>query len=312
MTHPTIAAIVPVYNRPKLVLEALDSIAAQTLPPTELIVVDDGSTDDTASSVRQWMEAARPGFATRLICQRNAGCGQARNNAVAKLTGCDLLAFLDSDDLWPVDYLRRMTDAMSRRDEAVAASCDRKVIYCSDTPDHMYCAKSLDGRATAEIFDGYCPNPSSTVVTTAAFNSTGGFDPDLEIFEDQDLWLRLSLLGPWVYVPGDPVVFRQGMEAVAGGPANLSQRMTSAEGTLMHLRMLSRFLDKYGGSEAVPPRRRRHRTGKILYLAGEQYRHAGQKDKALQYFARAIKVNPFYRRALTRWVRTRVSMLLHP
>jgi len=311
MAHPTIAAIVPVYNRPGLVLEALDSIAAQTLPPTRLVVVDDGSTDDTASNVRQWMSAAKAGFSTQLICQANTGCGQARNHAVAESSGCDLLAFLDSDDLWPANYLQRVAEAMARRDGAVAASSDRRVVCCSDTPDRMYYARTLDGWATAELFDGYCPNPSSTVVAAAAFDSAGGFDPDLEFFEDQDLWLRLSLLGPWVYVPGEPIIFRQGMDAVAGGPANMTREMSSAEGALLHLRILQRFIDEYGGAKAVPSRRQRRRTAKVLCHAGEHYRHGGQPEKALQCFARALEARPFHHRALVRWITTRISTLLH-
>ena len=311
MAHPTIAAIVPVYNRPKLVLEALDSIVAQTLPPAKLVVVDDGSTDDTASSVRQWMDAAQAGFATQLIRQSNTGCGQARNHAVAESPGCNLLAFLDSDDLWPVDYLQRVTDAMSGRDGAVAASSDRLEVFSWDIPDHMYHASRLDGRSTVELFDGYCPNPSSTVVTAEAFSSIGGFDPHLEFFEDHDLWLRLSLLGPWVYVPGDPVIFRQGMDTVDGGPVNMTQAMDSAEGALLHLRVFDRFVDEYGGSETVPSNRRRHRRAKVLYHAGEQYRHRGQQEEALQCFARAIRANPLHYRAFARWLRVRTGMLLH-
>jgi glycosyltransferase involved in cell wall biosynthesis len=199
MTYRTVAAIVPVYNRPELVLEALDSIASQTLPPTRLIVVDDGSTDDTAQRVGQWLKAADLAFDTQLLRQSNAGCGAARNRGVIEAAGCDLLAFLDSDDLWPTDYLQRMTAAFSNRDDAVAASCDRKVTFASSSRDYMLCARPLDGSATAELFAGYCPNPSSTVITAAAFDRVGRFDARWQFFEDQDLFLRLSLLGAWVY-----------------------------------------------------------------------------------------------------------------
>ena len=194
-----VAVIVPVFNRPRAVLEALDSIAAQTLSPAKLMIVDDGSTDDTAVQVEGWLASHRLAFEARLMRQSNSGPSAARNRGVDDAEACELLAFLDSDDLWPTDYLQRMTAAFSNRDDAVAASCDRKVTFASSSRDYMLCARPLDGSATAELFAGYCPNPSSTVITAAAFDRVGRFDARWQFFEDQDLFLRLSLLGAWVY-----------------------------------------------------------------------------------------------------------------
>ena len=309
MVLPTVATIVPVYNRPELVLEALASIAAQTAPPARLIVVDDGSTDDTADRVQQWMDATDTPSQTHLIRQTNGCCGPARNRGVANAAGCDLLAFLDSDDLWPADYLQRMAAAMDASGAAVAASCDRMRTFAADIPDYFFCARVLEGQATTELFDGYCPNPSSTVVTAESFRKVGGFDARWRYFEDQDLFLRVSLLGPWAYVPGAPIVYRHGLNAVFDGPLNLTDELDNAAGAEMQASMLEEFVHQHGGREFVDPSRRRGCLAKLWHRAGKQRLRDGRPDDALRCFARALKANPRHHHSLTRWIRTHLSIL---
>lgn len=93
MTAPRVSCVVPVFNGERFLAEALESILLQTRPPEEIIVVDDGSTDDTGGIARGF------GNAIRYVRQDNAGPAAARNTGVA-LAGGDFLAFLDADDLW--------------------------------------------------------------------------------------------------------------------------------------------------------------------------------------------------------------------
>src|SRR5438128_2574950 len=109
---PPVAAIIPVLNRPRAILDALHSVAAQQLPPARLIVVDDGSTDQTPDVVQSWIDDTAPAFECRLIRQPNRGVAAARNRAAAEAGDCEFLAWLDSDDLWPADYLQRMIAAL--------------------------------------------------------------------------------------------------------------------------------------------------------------------------------------------------------
>src|SRR5262245_46867592 len=121
MPPDRVAAIIPVFNRPRAVLEAMDSVLAQTHQPAKLIVVDDGSTDETPAVVEEWLRAKHPPFEARLVRQPNAGAAAARNRGVAEAQGCEVYAFLDSDDLWPADYVRRLSDAFAAHPEAVAS-----------------------------------------------------------------------------------------------------------------------------------------------------------------------------------------------
>lgn len=106
-----ISVVLPVYNRSSYVGEAIESVLAQTLPPDELIVVDDGSTDDSLAVIESF---ARPSL--HVIRQENAGIGAARNRGLAAATG-DLIAFIDSDDLWERDKLELQVEVLRECDE---------------------------------------------------------------------------------------------------------------------------------------------------------------------------------------------------
>jgi glycosyltransferase involved in cell wall biosynthesis len=100
MSDPLVSVIVPVYNGERFLREAIESILAQTYSPIEVIVVDDGSTDDTAEIARSF------GDRVRCIRQANAGPAVARNNGLAAATG-EFVAFLDADDTWTSEKLAR-------------------------------------------------------------------------------------------------------------------------------------------------------------------------------------------------------------
>lgn len=101
-----VSVVLPVYNRAAYVGEAIESVYAQTLPPAELIVIDDGSTDDSVAVVERY---ARPGLT--IVRQENRGIGAARNRGL-RIASCEAIAFIDSDDLWESDKLERQCRAL--------------------------------------------------------------------------------------------------------------------------------------------------------------------------------------------------------
>jgi glycosyltransferase involved in cell wall biosynthesis len=106
-----VSVVLPVYNRAHYVGEAIESVLGQTVPPAELIVVDDGSTDDSVAVVEGF---ARPEI--RVLRQPNGGIGSARNAGLRAVTG-ELVAFIDSDDLWERDKLELQVGALRGRDD---------------------------------------------------------------------------------------------------------------------------------------------------------------------------------------------------
>jgi glycosyltransferase involved in cell wall biosynthesis len=97
-----VAAVIPAFDAEPYLAEAIESVLAQTTPPTEVLVVDDGSRDRTAAIATRYEDRG-----VRLFRQQNRGAGAARNRGVA-LTSAPLLAFLDADDVWPCDHLERL------------------------------------------------------------------------------------------------------------------------------------------------------------------------------------------------------------
>ena len=128
MSAADVAVVVPVFNRSQTVLQALASVATQTSPPGRLIVVDDGSTDDSLAAVRDWAASSRLSFPVAIVGQPNRGVAAARNRGMAEDECSRHFAFLDSDDAWPADFLDRARHALRQAPHAVAATGDRRFV----------------------------------------------------------------------------------------------------------------------------------------------------------------------------------------
>jgi len=297
----SVAAIVPVFNRPRAVLEGLEGVLAQTFPPAKLIVVDDGSTDETAARVEEWLLAKRPPFEANLIRQPNAGAAAARNRGVVEAHGCDVYAFLDSDDIWPADYLRRMSDAFASHPEAVAA--------CADRVNHDFATGAVDPHSYKHYADGKCnattlmflegpPGTSGVAIRASAFHQAGGFDPAWPTGQDYDLMLRVSLLGPWHYVPGTPITSRNHLEVVTGsGEPPLSLKY--ADRAFRRVQMLHRFIFECGGRNVVPENVWRRRLSGLWFKAGRKLAAMDRPEDARDCFRRVIDLRPWH--LLARW-----------
>ncbi len=146
---PVASVVIPTYNQPALLLETLDTVMAQTFADLEVVVIDDGSTDDTAARVREY--AARHDRPIRLVTQPNGGIGAARNRGIDEATG-RYVALLDHDDLWMPRKLEEQVGFMEARPRCVATS----TLWASTlTPDHP----EFDPARICDA-DGIIPRPS--------------------------------------------------------------------------------------------------------------------------------------------------------
>lgn len=190
----TVSVIIPTYNRAKLLRQAILSVLAQTYCDFELIVVDDGSTDNTRAVVMSINDSR-----VRYIWQNNQERSIARNNGVREANG-ELIAFLDSDDVWLPDKLAGQVELMNR-------DLDVVLVYGAsiriDDQNRMLSALDLLNQSNEpEVRDCReesllccCANPSAALLRRKAFEDAGEFDPSLSLAEDWDLWIRLSELG---------------------------------------------------------------------------------------------------------------------
>jgi GT2 family glycosyltransferase len=187
-----ISVVIPSYNSARFLGAAIDSIAAQTRPPFEVIVVDDGSTDDTPR-----MLASLAASITTVIRQANQGPAAARNAGIAAATG-DLIALLDADDIALPDRLRAQAAALEATPHLSVVASGYEWIDESGSPlpwpylswRHHPELNELRGW----LFD--CPIiPSATLFRRSAWDEVGGFDERLIGPEDWDFWMRLVLAG---------------------------------------------------------------------------------------------------------------------
>ncbi len=169
-----VAVIIPSWNPGRMLQEALDSVAAQTFPPSQVIVVDDGSTDDSAEEV-----SARS--AVTLIRQNRSGTAAARNAGIAR-TDADLVAFLDADDLWPSGSLSARIAALRE------TGADGSFGVVEEFRDPAGLARPIRPRSAARV-------PGSILVTREALERVGGFDVSLPGGEGVDWVARFDATG---------------------------------------------------------------------------------------------------------------------
>lgn len=197
-----VSAIVTAYNAAAFIQEALDSVLAQTHPADEIVVVDDGSTDNTAALVATY--AAR---GVRCVTQPNQGAGAARNRGLAETTG-EWVAFLDGDDLWLPDKLERQLAYATAHPE-VALLSGPKIWWDVARDTRSVKALARPRQPQREILvRNFIGNPSQALLRRAAVQEVGNFDPTVRWGQDWDLWMRLLNHYPFALLPDPLIIYR--------------------------------------------------------------------------------------------------------
>ncbi len=197
-----ISVIVPTYNRAHQLPRTLDSILCQSCSPKEIIVVDDGSTDETLAL----MTSEYPEIV--FIQQQNTGVSSARNVGIKRASG-DWIAFLDSDDEWLPEKLETQMNALYKNPE---------IKICHTNEIWIRNGKRVNPKKKHEKFGGWifqkclplcCISPSSVIIHKSIFKEIGLFDYSLPVCEDYDLWLRITARNPVLYIE-EPFLIKYG------------------------------------------------------------------------------------------------------
>ncbi|GAB3119142.1 glycosyltransferase family 2 protein [Glaciibacter psychrotolerans] len=222
---PLVSVIMPTFNRASLIGAAIKSVRQQTVRSWELIIVDDGSTDDTAALLAGLQgEDAR----IRLVSQANAGVSAARNNGIAHAAG-RYIAFLDSDNVWTPDFLRASLAELQAQEASGSYSA---VEIQLDGGEREYLGAPaerqdlLDGRNLVDL--------NALIVLREILVAEGGFDTGLRRWVDYDLVLRLLRDHELVYVPMIGVLYDH--------RASAGDRITTSESPLWRLVVLEKNL----------------------------------------------------------------------
>jgi glycosyltransferase involved in cell wall biosynthesis len=206
----SVTVVIPSFNCARFIREAVDSALAQTVPPMEVIVIDDGSTDNTP----EVMAVYAPDPRVRYIRQKNAGQSTARNNGIRAAQG-EFIALLDADDRWKPDKLEKQLDKFSDDSIGVVFSgsqvFDEHGIRSENRANESSCADMLQSLITTTVFF-----PSSVVLRKRCFDTCGLFDESLKKVEDREMWIRLAKRYRFSCIPDCLVDYR-----LHGGALNM-------------------------------------------------------------------------------------------
>jgi len=188
------SVVIPAFNRCESLRRALLSVDGQTLPAKQVLVVDDGSTDDTVIMVRREF----PGV--QLICQENQGVSAARNTAIRAIS-TDWIAFLDSDDYWHSDKLERQSLALRAEPDLCICHCDEIWLRHGRRWNPKMRHRKQGGWIYRQCLPRCVISPSAVVIHRQVFERVGLFDESLPACEDYDMWLRICRCYPVLFCP---------------------------------------------------------------------------------------------------------------
>lgn len=272
---PIVSVVIPTYNRAGEILRCINSVLQQTFKCFELIIVDDGSQDDTRKVV-----AAIKDDRIRYIYKENGGVSSARNYGL-DASGCEFVAFLDSDDEWEPQFLELCHKALINNPCVTVAYGRDKVVEKNKkvcrTRDSKMCK---NGRVFAELFESFFALVPCSMIRRSDLDGLR-FNESMKNMEDVDFFLRLSSKKQFMFVP-DAFLLRHDTEG------SLSKSGADFD-------RLSYFESLYEEKKAdgLISRHRAHRKlAKLARSAGKKCERKKNMKEAAQYYKRGLTYNP--------------------
>jgi len=214
MSNPLVSIVICTYNRAELLREAMPSILEQDYRPVEILVVDDGSTDNTREVVAGY------GDRVRYYRQENKGLAAARTIACKQLACGEYIAFQDDDDIMPAHRITCLYEALRRHPDAVLAVGDWEMLNAEGRKTGERISFDIKGKNGKPLLmeDGYktvmwpliTPLPNATLFRKSDGDRVGWLDTRFSRSSDTDFFGRLGKLGPVVYVPQVVAYYRSG------------------------------------------------------------------------------------------------------
>lgn len=277
---PKVSVIIPAYNCGPLVTKALESVRRQTYQDFEVIVVDDGSSDDTW---RVLQDAAAGWDKVRAIHAEHKGLAAARNRAIAEMKG-QYIALLDADDLWQPDKLHRCMEFLdSHPDLSIVYTpmapfkTEGRIMPGHSKPCHR-------GQITEKLFLGIFVHDPASVFHRRVIDECGGFDESLPVCVGHEFWLRVSTRFEFGLID-EPLALRRWSE----GSLTRSNR---SRGRRIKAGMLERFYFEKGGDKFISREKAFPRLGRVFYSTGKILMKERDFGQAREYLKKARQYDP--------------------
>jgi glycosyltransferase involved in cell wall biosynthesis len=290
MENKLISIIIPTYNRADFIAETMNSVWNQRFCPVEMIIVDDGSTDDTKKMVDDWIGSHNgKGFECRCIYQRHKGAPAARNKGAGAADG-EFLMFLDSDDLLSSNALTYLAETLKNEETGIGA-CHWNFWVENNTHWHekpgIPLLNSSDDLLEKWLGGWYIP-PCAILWKQASFKKTGEWDETLSANQDGDLILRyLAAGGQIAFAKQGKALYRRHANKAAISDATSLPAIKSREKVLDKL---ARQLKKAGTFQHY----RAALAGALYYVACDAYFHH-YRDYGDQLCEKVERIDPSFR-----------------
>ncbi|HBT78192.1 MAG TPA: hypothetical protein DEB39_15005 [Planctomycetaceae bacterium] len=279
---PRVSIIMPTYNCRRFIGEAIRSVLGQTFADWELSIIDDGSTDDTESIVRPFLDDPRIVYER----QENMGQPRTRNKGIRQARG-ELIALLDSDDVWRPEKLASQI-AVLDADSTVGICAtgmtiiDEESNIVGDPAWKTFHGKALPALITEELQIGM----STSITRKAVYEQVGCFDEDFPPFSmDYDFWLRAAMVFDFHLIGENLTLYRKGHSSIS------SQGGDKRRDLILNV-VVPRFLNQYGGSQYVKGRH-------VRTLRAQTYKARGDACPgwwpAFGWYLRALACKPYSR-----------------
>jgi glycosyltransferase involved in cell wall biosynthesis len=277
---PTVSVVIPAYNAAWCVGKAIDSVLAQDYRGFEVIVVNDGSTDDTAAVLSAYRDAIR------VVQQVNGGLSSARNTGIRESRG-EFVAFLDADDWWLPGKLKHQIELMRARPELGFSSTAARVEDPEGRLVNIWACAQWEYPFLVHLFQSNASvagSGSAVIAKRALFQQAGGFDKTLRSLEDIDMWMRLAAVAEYACL-------EEPLAVILKRPGSMSRNLEVMRQAAIQVMKKNRSL--------LPG----HLQGRYwrTCMAGihgdyAKWRHrAGQRIAALMEVARLFLLAPFAR-----------------
>lgn len=277
-SKPVVSVITPTFNRAAFLPQAIESVLGQTFADLELLIIDDGSTDNTRQLVEGYAQDKR----IRYFYQENQGQSIARNRGLQEARG-EFVCFLDSDNAWMPDKLEKSVSVMQGQKAIDVLYGDFIEIDEQGVELGANKMKRHSGRITPELLKDNFVSMNTTMTRRACFEDMGGFDTNDRLAEDYGLWLRLSTRYRFFYLPAILGYYRIMQDQIS---THKELRLKANEDLL--LAFLQTYPDSVTGGE-------RRRGLSHFYLRSARYYASNrQLRKATRELLRSMRQDCFW------------------
>ena len=315
MNNPQVSVVIPTHNRSKLIKETIESVLSQTYKEFEIIVVDNGSTDDTREVVCS-IDDER----IRYYYQENTGSPTKPRNRGIQLAKGKYIAFLDSDDLWLPEKLEKQIPILDNHPEVGLVYSDAYKVDSGEIIGRVFeDVKPCRGNIFPELFLGNFISCLTVVVRKTVLDKVGIFNPDFAIAQDYDLFLRIARFFKVEYVdlplakyrvhPGNlsrnsSLVFREQFEILEKCLKRYPELKDILKGKLYPPppSSPSRGEEIGRGNFEIPYNKIRRRFAKLHYSLGRTYQMQKEFSQSRKEFLKAIRLGPFNLKAEIFWL----------